>query len=63
VTVPMTTPAEAEEFLDSMKTCPKSGLHNPLKNVERYLIYGDVCRRVSEELNKPEVFKFFSRLI
>ena len=37
--VPDTT--EYSEFINSLDSCPKSGLHNPLKNVERYLMLGE----------------------
>ena len=41
--VPQTTQeSELNEFAQSLNRCPKSGLHNPIKNVERshlYLIY------------------------
>jgi 1-pyrroline-5-carboxylate dehydrogenase len=61
--VPNTTIAEAEEFGEFMASCPKSGLHNPLKNPDRYNMYGRVCQKVSAELDKEEVFGFFSKLI
>ncbi len=50
-------------FIESLEKCPKSGLHNPFKNPERYLLYGSVMRKAAELLHKPEVFRFFSRLI
>ena len=28
---------ELQEFQTSLLRCPKSGLHNPIKNVERFL--------------------------
>ena len=31
---------ELDLFSKSLKKCPKSGLHNPFKNPERYLLYG-----------------------
>lgn len=33
---PDTRTDELDDFLNHLNTCPKSGLHNPLKNVERY---------------------------
>lgn len=36
--VPNTKIDETKEFVDSLKLCPKSGLHNPYKNVDRYLL-------------------------
>ena len=46
-TVPDTAVDELDPFINSMKGVTKSGVHNPLKNVERYLMYGDISRRVS----------------
>lgn len=36
---------ELQEFKKSMENCPKSGLHNPIKSPERYLLYGAVCAK------------------
>ena len=33
--VPLTSEEEARQFVAGLKSCPKTGLHNPLKNVER----------------------------
>ncbi|KAK9846973.1 hypothetical protein WJX84_002048 [Apatococcus fuscideae] len=52
---PDTQGNETELFVKSLRTTPKSGLHNPLKNPERYIMYGEISARVSEELRKPEV--------
>ncbi len=41
-----TSMAELNPFIKSMEALPKSGLHNPLKNVERYLMYGEISRQV-----------------
>ncbi len=38
---------ELEPFVKSMGECPKSGLHNPLKNPQRYLLYGEVMRKTA----------------
>eukprot|EP00586_Coscinodiscus_wailesii_P012612 CAMPEP_0172514100 /NCGR_PEP_ID=MMETSP1066-20121228/257417_1 /TAXON_ID=671091 /ORGANISM="Coscinodiscus wailesii, Strain CCMP2513" /LENGTH=514 /DNA_ID=CAMNT_0013294631 /DNA_START=196 /DNA_END=1740 /DNA_ORIENTATION=+ len=54
---------ELDAFVKSMERVPKSGVHNPLKNVERYLHLGDVTRRAGEELLKPEVAEFFTKSI
>ncbi len=42
---------EIKPFIDSLNECPKHGMHNPFKNPERYLMYGDINRRVAEMLN------------
>jgi hypothetical protein len=44
-TVPNTT--NIQPFVESLRQCPKTGLHNPFKNVERYIQYGDISRKVS----------------
>jgi len=37
---------ELAPFRESLKKVTKSGLHNPIKNVERYLMYGEISRKV-----------------
>ena len=44
-TVPNTT--NIQPFVESLRQCPKTGLHNPYKNVERYVQYGDISRKVT----------------
>jgi 1-pyrroline-5-carboxylate dehydrogenase len=39
---PLTSLQETEEFKSSMASCPRYGLHNPLKNPERYVMYGKI---------------------
>eukprot|EP00357_Protocruzia_adherens_P020712 CAMPEP_0115023980 /NCGR_PEP_ID=MMETSP0216-20121206/32826_1 /TAXON_ID=223996 /ORGANISM="Protocruzia adherens, Strain Boccale" /LENGTH=68 /DNA_ID=CAMNT_0002397673 /DNA_START=19 /DNA_END=222 /DNA_ORIENTATION=+ len=46
-----------------MKAVPKSGIHNPIKNPERYLLYGRVCRDLAKLMRTPEVEDFFTKLI
>lgn len=63
VKVPSTMGTEAEPFVERMRSVPRSGLHNPIKNPERYTMLGDVCTNAARELAKPEVTQFFVRLI
>jgi len=42
-----------------LASVPRSGLHNPVKNKERYLMLGDVNRKAVEVLHDPEVMEFF----
>eukprot|EP00887_Chlorella_sp_A99_P007282 scaffold2.g7282.t1 len=73
VAVPDTQLYEIEPFVASLRQAcsmasrqeavPKSGLHNPLKNPERYVLYGDVSARAAAELRRPEVADHFARLI
>uniref|UniRef100_A0A7S2HZA5 Aldehyde dehydrogenase domain-containing protein n=1 Tax=Helicotheca tamesis TaxID=374047 RepID=A0A7S2HZA5_9STRA len=62
-TVPDTQVSDLTPFIESMKKVPKSGLHNPLKNVERYLYLGEVTRRAGEELSRSDVSEFFAQSI
>ena len=54
---------ETKCFVDSLKSCPKSGVHNPLKNPERYLLYGDVCKKAANLLDQPPISEFFVKLM
>jgi len=54
---------EIQPFIDSMRAVPKSGLHNPLKNPERYVDYGDICFKAAVALSDPEVEDFFIKSI
>ena len=53
--VPNTSQNELAPFIESLKSVPKSGLHNPLKNPERYLMLGDVCFRTANTLHNSEI--------
>jgi len=63
----MKTPATSMEeiipFIDSMKSVPKSGLHNPFKNKERYLMLSEVNRKIVEVMHDKEVMDFFVNCI
>ncbi|XP_077233689.1 putative aldehyde dehydrogenase isoform X7 [Tasmannia lanceolata] len=50
-------------FVESLSKCPKYGLHNPLSNQERYLMFGDITAKAAHMLAQPEVSDFFTRLI
>jgi len=54
---------ELKPFIDSLKSCPKSGLHNPLKKPERYLLYGQVCKKVATLLDDEKISEFFCKLM
>jgi len=51
-TIPDTQADELGPFLKSLRKCPKTGLHNPLKNPERYVQYGEITRLVCYYLLK-----------
>lgn len=61
--MPNTKESELKPFLDAMKSVHKSGLHNPLKNVERYNKYGEVSFRLAAALDTPEIEDHFARCI
>lgn len=61
--VPSTQISEIGPFVSNLRSCPKSGLHNPLKNPQRYLQYGTLSAKAAATLGHPEVHKFFMRLI
>jgi len=63
ILVPDTSMDEIDPFVQRMKNCPRSGLHNPLKNPERYTMLGEVMVKAAAELGKPEVTEYFAKLI
>ena len=63
ILAPDTSVVEVQPFIESLRTISKSGLHNPLKNPERYIMYGKICQKVATELRKSEVENFFVRCI
>lgn len=50
-------------YINSLGICPKSGLHNPLKNNDRYIMLGNVCSKAAHILHDKEVETFFALLI
>ena len=63
LTVPSTSMDEIQPYVERMANTPRTGLHNPLKNPERYNMLGEVCANAAKEMSKPEVQYFFSKLI
>ena len=39
---------ELDAFVESQKKVPIYGLHNPIRNVSRYNMYGDIFFRIAE---------------
>lgn len=62
IAVPDLSANEIKPFVESLHSCPKSGLHNPLKNPERYVMYGDISARAAAALKQPEVSHFFCKI-
>jgi 1-pyrroline-5-carboxylate dehydrogenase len=50
-------------FIAGLRSCPKSGLHNPLKNPERYVALGEVCAKAAGLLRRNDVRDHFTHLI
>jgi 1-pyrroline-5-carboxylate dehydrogenase len=50
-------------FAQSFANCPKTGLHNPLKNTDRYVHLGGVCARAAALLASEDVEAYFTKLI
>ncbi len=63
IDAPLTEKSEMTDIINLMNSCPKSGLHNPLRNVDRYLLYGQVCRKVAQALHEEEIFSHFVKLV
>jgi 1-pyrroline-5-carboxylate dehydrogenase len=61
--VEMPDTQDIEPFLAGLRRCPKTGLHNPLKNTERYVALGKVCARAAALMAEPEVADYFAKLI
>mmetsp|Transcript_7428 Transcript_7428/g.10535 ORF Transcript_7428/g.10535 Transcript_7428/m.10535 type:complete len:573 (+) Transcript_7428:101-1819(+) len=61
--IPDTSTHELQPFIQSLRQVSKSGLHNPMKHVERYVQYGEISRLVGNALSQPEVEEFFARSI
>lgn len=62
-TIPDTQADEIKPFIDSLQSVPKSGVHNPLKNPDRYLKYGEISRLAGNALSDPDVAEFFTQSI
>lgn len=54
---------DLDPFIKSLASCPKSGLHNPFKNNERYRMYGDISAKAAALLREKSVEDYFTRLI
>jgi 1-pyrroline-5-carboxylate dehydrogenase len=56
-------PMNGHAYVQSLRRCPKTGLHNPLKNPERYVMLGRVCAKTAALLAQKDVEDFFTKLI
>jgi 1-pyrroline-5-carboxylate dehydrogenase len=63
IRMPNTGKDELAPFLERMIAIPKSGLHNPLRNVDRYNKYGEVSFKLAAALDNPEIEEHFAGCI
>eukprot|EP00831_Metopus_contortus_P002779 TRINITY_DN1102_c0_g1_i5.p1 TRINITY_DN1102_c0_g1~~TRINITY_DN1102_c0_g1_i5.p1 ORF type:complete len:570 (+),score=81.22 TRINITY_DN1102_c0_g1_i5:2-1711(+) len=63
IEMPNTNDEELKDFAESLRKIPKTGLHNPLKNVGRYVMYGEICRKAAELLNQEDIINHWVKLI
>jgi 1-pyrroline-5-carboxylate dehydrogenase len=63
IQTPDTDEKELAPFTESLALCPKYGLHNPIWNVGRYLMYGGISQKAADFLRSGEGEKYFTRLI
>eukprot|EP01017_Pseudomicrothorax_dubius_P031129 TRINITY_DN3946_c0_g1_i4.p1 TRINITY_DN3946_c0_g1~~TRINITY_DN3946_c0_g1_i4.p1 ORF type:complete len:479 (+),score=94.48 TRINITY_DN3946_c0_g1_i4:272-1708(+) len=54
---------EIDVFVESLRKCGKTGLHNPYKNPERYTQYGAVLHRAASMMEEKNTNEFFIKLI
>lgn len=54
---------ELAPFLAGMKATSKTGLHNPFRNIDRYLMLGSVSDEASKALRTPAIADYFTKLI
>jgi 1-pyrroline-5-carboxylate dehydrogenase len=59
--VPDTT--DCQPFIAGLRSCPKSGLHNPYYKPHRYVELGKVCARAAALMAQDDVEDFFVKLI
>lgn len=61
--MPDTSEEELGPFIQSLAKCPRYGLHNPIMNVQRYIMYGQISEKLADFLRSSEGESFFTRLI
>ena len=62
-TVPLISSDELQPFVDSLKKVPKTGLHNPLKNVHRYVELGKISDLAGDALLDDKIQDYFAKVI
>ena len=61
--MPNTRKDELRPFVERMGAIPKYGLHNPLRNVSRYNMYGEISFKLAAALDTPEIEEHFALCI
>ena len=54
--------AVLDAYVASQKKVPHYGIHNPIRNVGRYMQLGEIFMKIATEMKKPEVEDFFVKL-
>ena len=54
--------SDLAEFAAGLASCPKTGLHNPLKRNDRYVHLGRVCAKAATLLAEEDVERYFTKL-
>jgi 1-pyrroline-5-carboxylate dehydrogenase len=55
--------SDVSAFIAGLQSCPKSGMHNPYRNPERYLMLGEVCAKAAALMQERPVNDFFVKLM
>lgn len=63
IQMPDTSEEELAPFIESLAKCPPYGLHNPLRNVDRYVLYGQITEKLADFLRSSDGERYFTRLI
>jgi len=56
-------PDETDEYIHSLTSCSKSGLHNPFKDPQRYTQYGAISAKIASRMREPQVMEYFTKLV
>lgn len=63
IRMPNTSVEELAPFIASLSKVKKTGMHNPLSCVDRYVMYGEISYKAALALSSKEVEDYFARLI
>ena len=55
--------AVLDAYAASQRAVPNFGVHNPIRNVSRYMEMGELFLKIATEMRKPEVEKYFVTLL